>query len=104
MYAILDNHGKQYKVRPGDQIQVDRLEAEEGELVEFGRILMVGDNGEVRVGRPQLPGARILAEVIRHEKGPKLTMMRMQATKGRQAKKGHRQKYTRVIIREIHPE
>ncbi len=104
MYAILDNHGKQYKVRPGEQIQVDRLEAEEGELVEFGRILMVGDDGEVRVGRPHLPGARILAEVIRHEKGPKLTMMRMKATKGKQAKMGHRQKYTRVLIREIHPE
>ncbi len=104
MYAIVDNHGKQYKVRPGEEVQVDLLAAAEGELVEFDRILMIGGDGEARVGKPQLPGARILAEIIRHEKGPKLTMMRMQATKGKQGKKGHRQKYTRILIREIHPE
>ncbi|MGD2175512.1 MAG: 50S ribosomal protein L21 [Candidatus Brocadiaceae bacterium] len=104
MYAVIDNGGKQYKVETGDEIRVDLMDAEEGELVEFGRVLMVRNDGEVRVGQPDLGGARVLAEVIRHEKGPKLTMMRHQATKMRQAKKGHRQKYTRVLIREIHPE
>ncbi|MHC5034006.1 MAG: 50S ribosomal protein L21 [Planctomycetota bacterium] len=104
MYAVIDNHGKQYKVEPGDQIQVDLMDCEEGELVEFERVLMVGGEGKPRIGAPQLLGARVLAEVIRHEKGPKLTMMRFQAKANRQAKKGHRQKYTRVLIREIHPE
>ncbi|KPK58539.1 MAG: hypothetical protein AMK73_09235 [Planctomycetes bacterium SM23_32] len=104
MYAIIDNGGKQYKVRTGDEVQVDLMDAEEGELIEFDRVLMVGGNGEARIGTPALFGARVLAEVIRHEKGPKLTMMRFQATKTRQAKKGHRQKYTCVLIREIHPE
>ena len=104
MYAIIDNHGKQYRVEPGDEVRVDLMSAQEGELVEFDRVLMVGDNGRTRVGTPQLPGARVLAEVLRHEKGPKLTMLRHQATKNRQAKKGHRQRYTRVLIREIHPE
>jgi large subunit ribosomal protein L21 len=104
MYAIIDDKGKQYKVRTGDQVRVDLMDADEGELVEFDRVLMVGGNGELKIGTPQVTGARVLAEVLRHEKGPKLTMMRFQATKNRQAKKGHRQKYTRVIIREIHPE
>ncbi len=104
MYAIIDNHGKQYKIQAGDEILVDLMDAQEGELVQFDRILMVGGEGEVRVGRPQLLGARALAEILRHEKGPKLTMMRFQAKSSKQAKKGHRQKYTRVLIREIHPE
>lgn len=104
MYAVIDNRGKQYKVQPGDEVQVDLLDADEGELIEFDRVLMVGDGGEISVGRPQLFGARVLAEILKHEKGPKLTMMRLQAKGGKQAKKGHRQKYTRVLIREIHPE
>jgi large subunit ribosomal protein L21 len=104
MYAVIDDKGKQYKVEMGEEVRVDRLAAQEGELVEFGRVLLIGDGDQVRVGAPQVPGARVLAEVLRHEKGPKLTMMRFQATENRQAKKGHRQKYSRVIIREIHPE
>lgn len=105
MYAVIDDKGKQYKIETGDQVRVDLMQAEQGELVEFDRVLLVGDDdGELRIGRPDVPGARVLAEVVRHEKGPKLTMLRHQATKNRQAKMGHRQKYTRVLIREIHPE
>jgi len=104
MYAIIDNNGKQHKVRTGEEVQVDLMDAQEGELVQFDRVLLVGDTDPVRIGTPRVPGARVLAEVIRHEKGPKLTMMRMHPTKGKQAKKGHRQRYTRVLIREIHPE
>jgi large subunit ribosomal protein L21 len=83
MYAVIDHKGKQYKVRTGEEVLVDLMRAGEGELVQFDRVL---------------------AEVLRHEKGPKLTMMRHQATKNRQAKMGHRQQYTRVLIREIHPD
>ena len=104
MYAVINDKGKQYKVETGDEVRVDLMAVQEGELVEFGRVLLIGDGDDVRVGAPHVPGARVLAEVIRHEKGPKLTMMRFQPTKNRQAKKGHRQKYSRVIIREIHPE
>jgi large subunit ribosomal protein L21 len=104
MYAVIDDNGKQYKVETGEEVRVDLLAAQEGELVQFDRVLLVGDAERVRVGTPQVPGARVLAEVVRHEKGPKITMMRFQATKNRQAKRGHRQQYSRVIIREIHPE
>jgi len=104
MYAIVDNHGKQYRVEQGDEVLVDLLDADEGELVEFGRVLMVGGDGLARIGTPVLESARVLAEVLGHEKGPKLTMMRFRARKNRQAKKGHRQRYTRLIVREIHPD
>ena len=104
MYAVIDNHGKQYRVETGDEIRMDLMKAEVGDLVEFDRVLMVGGEGEPKIGTPQLAGARVLAEVISHEKGPKLTMMRLKPTLNIQAKKGHRQKYTRVLVREIHPE
>jgi large subunit ribosomal protein L21 len=104
MYAVIDNHGKQYRVEVGEQVQLDLLNADEGELVQFERVLLIGGDGQTHVGTPQVEGARVLAEVVRHEKGPKLTMMRFQPTENSQAKKGHRQKHTRVLIREIHPE
>ena len=104
MYAVIDNHGKQYKVQAGDEIRVDRVTAGEGELVQFDRILVIGDEDKTRIGTPHVLGARVLAEVLKHEKGPKVRMMRFQPEENKQAKKGHRQKYTRLIIREIHPD
>lgn len=104
MYAVIDDKGKQYKVETGEEVRVDLIAAPEGELVQFDRVLMIGDGDQVRLGAPLVPWARVLAEVVRHEKGPKLHMMRFQARENRQAQRGHRQKYSRVIIREIHPE
>ena len=104
MYAVIDNHGKQYRVQEGDEVRVDRIEATAGELVEFDRVLVIGGDGKTLIGTPHVFGARVLAEIVRHEKGPKLVMMRFQPEENKQAKKGHRQKYTRVLIREIHPE
>ncbi len=104
MYAVIDNHGKQYKVQAGDEIQVDLMAADEGEMIEFDRILVVGGDEKTVIGTPHVFGARVLAQVIRHEKGTKLRMMRFQPEENKQAVKGHRQKYTRIKIREIHPE
>jgi len=107
MYAVVDHKGKQYRVSPGEEILVDHMRVPVGELVEFDRILMVGqEKGSApRVGQPRVEGARVLAEVIRHEKGPKLVTLRYHASSGpHQTKKGHRQLYTRVKVQEIHPE
>jgi large subunit ribosomal protein L21 len=107
MYAIIDDKGKQYKVSVGEEVVVDLMKAQVGDYVEFDRVLMVGGEGDEtpRMGRPQVEGARVLAEVLRHEKGPKVTMLRYNPTsKPSRAKKGHRQKYTRVVIREVLPE
>ena len=107
MYAIIDDKGKQYKVSVGEEVVVDLMKAQVGEYVEFDRVLMVGGEGDEtpRMGRPQVEGERVLAEVLRHEKGPKVTMMRYNPTsKPSSVKKGHRQKYTRAVIREVLPE
>lgn len=107
MYVVFDHQGKQYKAQEGDEFLVDLIDAEEGELVEFGRVLMVGglDGEAALIGTPEVTGARVLAEVVRHERGPKLVNLRVSVGKGsRKRKMGHRQPYTRVLVREIHPE
>ncbi|MFP4027008.1 MAG: 50S ribosomal protein L21 [Candidatus Brocadiia bacterium] len=104
MYAILDHSGQQFKVEIDDEILVDRMEVPAGELTEFERVLMIGDQEDCkpRIGRPQVAGARVLVEVLRHERGPKVYTARYKGP--HQTKIGHRQDYTRVKIREIHPE
>jgi len=104
MYAVIDDKGKQYKVELGEVLQVDLTDAEPGEWIEFDRVLMVGgeDGQEPRIGRPHVEGAVVRAEVIKHEKGRKVITLRYKGPN--QTKKGHRQKYTRVVIREIRPE
>lgn len=103
MYAVIDNKGQQYKVELGEEVQMDRLDTPEGELVEFDRVLLVsGEDEEPRVGQPTVEGARVLGEVVAHERGPKLISVRYKGPT--QTKMGHRQDYTRVKIHEIHPE
>jgi large subunit ribosomal protein L21 len=104
MYAVIDDKGKQYKVELGEVLQVDLAGAEPGEWIEFERVLMVGgeDGQEPRIGRPLVEGALVRAEVIKHDKGRKVITLRYKGP--HQTKKGHREKYTRVIIREIRPE
>jgi len=106
MYAIVDDKGKQYKAEVGEELLIDLMDQDEGQLVELGRVLMVGgeEMDEPRIGKPAVEGARVLAEILGEVKGPKLQFLKHKATKNRQAKMGHRQRYTRVIVREIHPE
>jgi len=104
MYAVIDKEGKQYKVELGEEVLVDRLEMPVGELIEFGHILLVAGepDREPRIGQPYVEGARVLAEVMRHERGKKVMIRRFR--KQAQTTMGHRQDYTRVKIREIIPE
>ena len=103
MYAVIDDKGKQYKVIVGEELVVDLMEAAQVDTVEFDRVLMLGgqEEEEPTLGQPQIEGARVVGQVMRHEKGPKLTIAKFKGPK--QTKKGHRQKYTRVRIKEIHP-
>jgi len=82
MYAVFDHKGKQYKSAAGEELLVDHLPVPVGELVEFDRVLMIGgeEGRPPRIGQPQVEGARVLAEVVRHEKGPKLISLRYHAS------------------------
>jgi large subunit ribosomal protein L21 len=101
VYAIIRSGGHQYRVAPGDTIEVERLDAEPGSDVELGEVLMVaGDNG-VQIGTPLVSGAKVLARVVGQDKGKKLIVFKFKAKKRYRRKTGHRQSLTRLSIREI---
>jgi large subunit ribosomal protein L21 len=103
MYAIVETGGKQYRVKPGDTIAVERLSGEPGEELELGRVLLVAGNGDssTRVGSPAVSGAVVRAEVVEHGRGEKIIVFRYKSKVRYRRKTGHRQSLTRVRITDI---
>jgi large subunit ribosomal protein L21 len=101
MYAVLETGSKQYRVRAGDTLAIERLEVEAGKPVTFDRVLLVNDAGKVAVGTPGVTGASVEADVIEHKRGPKLVAFKMRRREGYHRKVGHRQELTVVKIKEI---
>ena len=92
MYAIVETGGKQYRVRPGDTIAVERLSGEPGDTLDLERVLLVGGDGdETRLGTPALEGAVVRAEVIEHGRGQKIIVFRYKSKVRYRRKTGHRQ-------------
>ncbi len=100
MYAIIETGGKQYTVREGDVLSIEKLSANEGEKVEFDRVLLVSGD-ETKVGSPTVDGAKVEAEVLENGKGKKVIVYKFKAKKGFSKKKGHRQPFTKVKISSI---
>ncbi len=100
-YAIFASGGKQYRVSPGDVIEVDRLDAEASGSLTFDDVLLVSDDDGVQVGQPTVDGASIEASVLAHVRGPKIRIFTYQASKRRRRRMGHRQELTRVRIESI---
>jgi len=103
MYAVIEDSGRQFRVSEGDVLDVDlREEAQETKEIVLDRVLLVSDEGEVKVGTPLVSGAKVTAEVVAAEaKGPKIGIYRLRRRKSSRKKIGHRQKYTRVRITKI---
>ncbi len=103
MYAIVETGGKQYRVKPGDTIAVERLSGEPGEVLDLGRVLLVADNGDnsPRIGSPGVEGAVVRAEVVEHGRGEKIIVFRYKSKVRYRRKTGHRQSLTRVRITDI---
>jgi len=101
MYAVVETGGKQYKVAPGDTLQVELLPAEVGATVELDRVLLVGDGDAVQLGQPMVAGARVVAEVVAHEKGDKIIVFRYKRKVRYRRKTGHRQRLTRLLVKDI---
>lgn len=97
MYAIIKTGGKQYKVAEGDVLSIEKLDAEVGAEVSFDA-LMVVDGAEVKVGKPVVEGASVVAKVVEHGKGPKVIIFKMKPKKDYRKKQGHRQPFTKVEI------
>jgi len=101
MFAIIESGGKQYRVAPGAALEVERLGSEPGATVEFDRVLLIGDDGEVQVGSPTVAGAKVLAHVLDHGRGEKVLVFKYKAKSNYRRRTGHRQELTRVRITEI---
>lgn len=101
MYAIFRALGKQYRAEPNATIRLPSLEAEPGDTMTFGDVLLAADDGDIRVGTPTLDGASIEVEVVRHGKDDKIVVYKMKRRKGYRKKQGHRQGFTEVRIVDI---
>lgn len=101
MRAIIETGGKQFAVAPEARIRVPSLKGEAGETITFERVLYVQpdeEDGEVRIGAPEVEGARVTAEILRHGRGDKITVFKYKRRKRYRRKKGHRQNFTELKI------
>ena len=101
MYVIVEIQGQQFKVESGKKLFVHRLAADQGAAVEFDKVLLVDNDGEVKVGAPVVDGAKVVCEVLSHVKGDKVIVFKKKRRKGYRKRNGHRQSFTEVLIKEI---
>jgi large subunit ribosomal protein L21 len=101
MYAVIQTGGNQYRIRAGDTIDVERLEAEEGDTLELGDVLLVGDDDNVHIGTPFVDGAVVKATVVGERKSKKILVFKYKRKIRYRVKTGHRQRYTRLQIESI---
>jgi large subunit ribosomal protein L21 len=98
MYAIVEIAGQQFKVEQGKKIFVHRLEVEEGNQIDFDKVLLIEDEGNITVGAPVIKDAKIEGKVVDHVRGDKVIVFKKKRKKGYRVKNGHRQNFTQVEI------
>ncbi len=101
MYAVIKSGGKQHKVSEGEEILLEKISLDEGDVIEFSEVLAVNKDGNLNVGKPLLEGAVVKAKVINHLKTKKITVIKMKRRKDYRKKQGHRQNLTKVKIESI---
>lgn len=102
MYAVIRTGGKQYKVKAGDTVRVEKLEAEAGKTVKLADVLMVVDGDKVALGSPVVKGATVSAQVKGHGRADKVQIVKFKRRKHYRKQMGHRQSYTELSILDIH--
>ena len=101
MYAIVKTGGKKYKVAQGDVLFVEKLEANEGDVVTLDQVLAVAGENGLTVGAPVVEGATVTAKVVAQGKAKKVIVYKYKAKKDYRRKQGHRQPYTKLVIESI---
>ena len=101
MYAVIATGGKQYRVTQDALLRVEKLDAEPGATVEFGQVLLVGEGTAVKLGNPLVAGGKVLATVVRHGKGAKVSVVKFKRRAHYLRQKTHRQPFTEVKVTEI---
>ena len=103
MYAVIKTGGKQYRVAADDVITIEKVAGDAGAAVEFTEVLMVGGEGDARIGKPTLAGAKVVGEIVEQTRGPKVITLKKRRRKNSRRRRGHRQDLTSVRIKEIRP-
>lgn len=98
MLVIIESCGKQYQVEEGRYVDFELLHKEEGEKVEFDKVLMVVDGDKSKVGQPYVDGAKVSGTVLKNDRAKKVLVYKQRPKKGTRKKQGHRQNFTRVMI------
>ncbi len=101
MYAVIKTGGKQYRVAEGARLKVERLDAAEGDAVEFDQVLLVGEGDDVKIGTPLVEGGKVTGTVEAQGKGRKVEVVKFKRRKNYRRTKGHRQQFTQVRITNI---
>ena len=100
-FAVIKTGGKQYLVKSGQRLKIEKLDAKEGGNVEFGEVLLVVDGDKVEVGTPTVKGAKVSAKVLRHARDRKKIIFRYHAKTRYRKMKGHRQHFTEIEVSDI---
>src|SRR5450759_727628 len=98
MYAIVEIAGQQFKVEEGKKIFVHRLEVEEGNQIEFDKVLLIEDDGIITIGEPTIKDAVVAGKILDHMRGDKVIVFKKKRKKGYRVKNGHRQNFTEIEI------
>lgn len=101
LYAIIETGGKQYRVQEGDNLYVEKLPAETGDLIEIDKVLALVKDDDVKIGAPLVEGAKVVFKVVRHGRGKKVIVFKYKAKKNYRRKQGHRQPFTQVTVEKI---
>ena len=102
MYAIIVDGGRQYRVEPGQKLDIDlRSDVGAGDTIEFDQVLAIGGDEGLQLGSPSVPGAKVTATVVGTEKGEKIYVEKFRRRKNYHRRTGHRQRYTRIEIGQI---
>jgi large subunit ribosomal protein L21 len=98
MYAVIKTGGKQYRVSAGEKLKIERIAAEVGQEIVLDQVLLVADGDALKMGAPLVAGARVKAKVLKHGRGDKVRIFKLNRRKHYRRSQGHRQNYTEIEI------
>lgn len=101
MYAIIESGGRQFRAEEGHSFSTEKLPYEVGEQIELENVLLLADGGDVKIGQPNVAGAKVKATVVEQYRGKKIFVWKYKPKKRYRNRKGHRQSYTRLRVDEI---
>ncbi len=101
MYAVIASGGKQYKVKAGEILRVEKIQGEVGEPISFEKVLMFSDGENVRIGQPDLDNVAVRGHIVEQGKSKKIIVFKYKRRKRYRRKQGHRQQFTEVKIDSI---